>query len=55
MRKDPTRLLLARPGILTFLNPVTVARPWQSFSANPNTKFRNLAKNSFFWFFVVMY
>jgi hypothetical protein len=26
MRKDPTRLFLARPGIPTFLNPATVAR-----------------------------
>jgi hypothetical protein len=25
---------------------LTVARPWRSFSANPTTKFRNLAKNS---------
>jgi hypothetical protein len=24
----------------------TVARSWQNFSANPTTKFRNLAKNS---------
>jgi hypothetical protein len=33
----------------------TVARSWRSFSANPSTTFRNLAKNSaIFWLFVVL-
>jgi hypothetical protein len=47
MRKDPTRLLLAllaRTGMPTFLNPITVARSSEIFSANPTTKFHNMAK-----------